>query len=84
MKAIVQDRYGPLEEVLRPREVETPVPATGQVLVRVRAASVHIGDCHMIGACPALPARWSTGHAGPGRLSPARTSPASWRPSATV
>jgi NADPH:quinone reductase-like Zn-dependent oxidoreductase len=54
MRAIVQERYGPLDEVLRLREVETPAPADGQVLVRVVAASVHIGDCHIIRGLPKL------------------------------
>ncbi len=54
MKAIVQDRYGPLEDVLQLREVETPAPAPGQVLVRIKAASVHIGDCHIIRGVPKL------------------------------
>ncbi len=54
MKAIVQDHYGPLDDVLHVREVETPVPAAGQVLVRVQAASVHIGDCHIIRGVPKL------------------------------
>ena len=54
MKAIVQERYGPLEEVLRLREVETPAPAMGQVLIRVETASVHIGDCHIIRGIPRL------------------------------
>jgi NADPH:quinone reductase-like Zn-dependent oxidoreductase len=54
MKAIVQERYGPLEEVLQLREVATPSPAAGQVLVAVRAASVHIGDCHMVRGLPKL------------------------------
>jgi NADPH:quinone reductase-like Zn-dependent oxidoreductase len=54
MKAIVQERYGPLEEVLRLCEVETPAPAMGQVLVRIQAASVHIGDCHIIRGVPRL------------------------------
>ena len=54
MKAIVQDRYGPLEDVLQLREVETPAPTPGQVLVRIQAASVHIGDCHVIRGVPKL------------------------------
>ena len=54
MRAIVQERYGPLEEVLQLREVPSPTAAPGQVLVRVRAASVHIGDCHMIRGLPRL------------------------------
>ena len=54
MKAIVQDRYGPLQDVLQLREMETPSPAAGQVLLRVEAASVHIGDCHVIRGVPKL------------------------------
>jgi NADPH:quinone reductase-like Zn-dependent oxidoreductase len=54
MRAIVQERYGPLEEVLELREVATPTAAPGQVLVRVEAASVHIGDCHVIRGLPRL------------------------------
>lgn len=54
MRAIVQERYGPLQEVLQLREVETPAPAAGQVLVRVHTASVHIGDCHIIRGLPKL------------------------------
>jgi NADPH:quinone reductase-like Zn-dependent oxidoreductase len=54
MKAIVQDRYGPLEDVLQLTEVETPAPSPGQVLVRIQAASVHIGDCHIIRGVPKL------------------------------
>jgi NADPH:quinone reductase-like Zn-dependent oxidoreductase len=43
MQAIVQDRYGSAE-VLRTREIDRPEIADGDVLVRVRAASVHVGD----------------------------------------
>ncbi len=43
MKAAVQDRYGP-PEVVRIADIETPVPADDQVLVRVRAASVNRAD----------------------------------------
>jgi NADPH:quinone reductase-like Zn-dependent oxidoreductase len=43
MKAVVQERYGP-PDVLELREVDEPVPGDDQVLVRVRAASVHPGD----------------------------------------
>ena len=40
MKAIVQDRSGS-EQVLRLRDVDTPIPADDRVLLRVRAASVN-------------------------------------------
>ena len=43
MKAAVRYRYGP-PEVVELRDIERPVPSEGQVLVRVRAASVNRGD----------------------------------------
>ncbi|BCB73808.1 NAD(P)-dependent alcohol dehydrogenase [Phytohabitans flavus] len=43
MKAIVYDRYGP-PEVLRYTDVEKPTAGAGQVLVRVRTASLNFGD----------------------------------------
>src|SRR4051794_4484353 len=43
MKAIVQDQYGP-SGVLRAADVEKPEIGDGDVLVRVHAASVHVGD----------------------------------------
>ena len=52
MKAIVQTKYGSPSEVLELREVEKPVVADDQVLVRVHAASIHIGDAHMAKGVP--------------------------------
>jgi NADPH:quinone reductase-like Zn-dependent oxidoreductase len=43
MKAIVQDHYG-TEEALELRDIAKPSIGDDQVLVRVNAASVHIGD----------------------------------------
>jgi NADPH:quinone reductase-like Zn-dependent oxidoreductase len=43
MQAIVQDRYGS-EEVLRLRDIERPHIGDHEVLVRVHAASIHVGD----------------------------------------
>ena len=43
MKAIVQDKYGSAE-VLEARDIEKPVIGDEDVLVRVHAASVHVGD----------------------------------------
>lgn len=43
MKAIVYTEYGP-PDVLQIKEMETPVPADDEILVRVRAVSVGFGD----------------------------------------
>ena len=43
MRAVVHDRYGP-PEVLRVEDVERPVPADDEVLVRVHASTVTRGD----------------------------------------
>lgn len=43
MRAVVHDRYGP-PEVLRVADVERPVPAENEVLVRVHATTVTRGD----------------------------------------
>lgn len=43
MKAIVQDRYGS-PHVLELRDIDKPVVKDDEVLVRVRAAAVNIGD----------------------------------------
>jgi NADPH:quinone reductase-like Zn-dependent oxidoreductase len=51
MKAIVQDRYGSAE-VLKLEEIEKPAVGKGQVILRVGAASVFIGDWHMMTGTP--------------------------------
>lgn len=51
MKAIVQDRYGSID-ALRFTEVERPDPGLGQVLLRVRAASVHADNWHVVHGRP--------------------------------
>ena len=51
MKAIVQDRYGP-PDVLALRDVDQPIPAGNEVLVRVRAASVNARDWHLMRGDP--------------------------------
>lgn len=64
MKAMVYDRYGP-PDVLRAEDIPRPVPAVGEVLVRVRAGSVSTADWRMRAAAyPGilwLPGRLMTG-----------------------
>ncbi len=54
MKAIVQDGYGTPADVLRFAEIADPVPGPGEVLVRVRAASVHPDVWHVVAGRPAV------------------------------
>jgi NADPH:quinone reductase-like Zn-dependent oxidoreductase len=51
MKAFVYERYGPPEN-LRLAEVDRPVPDTGEVLVKVLAASVNAADWHVLRGKP--------------------------------
>ncbi len=51
MKAIVQDRYGSLD-VLELREIERPVVEADEVLVGVRATSVHPDIWHVVTGRP--------------------------------
>ena len=51
MRAAVNERYGP-PEVVEVREVARPVPADGEVLVAVRAATVNRTDCGLRSASP--------------------------------
>lgn len=51
MKAIVIDRYGAPED-MRLTEVDTPIPADDQLLVRVYAASVNSWDCDYVRGRP--------------------------------
>jgi NADPH:quinone reductase-like Zn-dependent oxidoreductase len=46
MKAIVCTRYGP-SEVLQLQEVEKPVPRDHEVLIRICASTVTMGDCEI-------------------------------------
>ena len=46
MRAIVCARYGP-PDVLAIKEVDTPTPKDNEVLIKVHAASVTMGDCEL-------------------------------------
>jgi NADPH:quinone reductase-like Zn-dependent oxidoreductase len=51
MKAVVQHRYGGVEQ-LEITDVEAPEPAAGEVLVRVRAAGIERGTVHLMTGLP--------------------------------
>ena len=51
MKAIVQVNYGS-PDLLQLRDVDNPVVKDDEVLVRVRAAAVNIGDWHLLQGVP--------------------------------
>jgi len=52
MKAIVQDKYGSPDDVLELQDIDKPVVKDDEVLVRVHAASVHIGDWVLMRGVP--------------------------------
>ena len=68
MRAVVCTKYGP-PEVLQLREVEKPVPKDGEILVKVVATTVHVGDTRIrafsIPTAEWLPARLVLGIRGP-------------------
>ena len=59
MKAIVQDQYGSFD-VLKARNIERPRIGDDQILVRVHAASVHLGDWVLMTGSPLI-MRMATG-----------------------
>lgn len=52
MKGILHTGFGPPRDALRLGEIDRPVVAGDEVLVRVRAASIHIGDVYGIRGLP--------------------------------
>jgi len=52
MLAVVHDRYGAPEEVLTSRRIDRPKIGAGEVLVRVHAAGLHVGDCFGVRGSP--------------------------------
>lgn len=52
MKAITQHKYGSPGDVLELEEIDKPLIKDPEILVRVHAASVHIGDSHMTRGVP--------------------------------
>ena len=80
MKAVIQSRYGG-PEILQFQEVERPQVGDGEVLVRVHAASIHVGDWVLMTGKPYL-MRMATGLRKPKNPIPAPTSPAPSRRSA--
>jgi NADPH:quinone reductase-like Zn-dependent oxidoreductase len=59
MQAMVQDRYGS-RDVMQLREIPIPEIDADQVLVRVRAASIHVGDWILMTGSPFV-MRFATG-----------------------
>jgi NADPH:quinone reductase-like Zn-dependent oxidoreductase len=59
MKAITYDHYGSFD-LLAVKDIDQPVPKANEVLVRVRAVGLQIGDCFGVRGSP-FPVRIATG-----------------------
>lgn len=53
MKAVICTRYGP-PEVLEIRDIDKPLPKDNEVLIKVRATTVHVGDTKLRGLKPGM------------------------------
>jgi len=51
MRAVVHDRYGSFD-LLELRDIDEPGVGDDEVLVRVRAAGLHVGDCFSVRGAP--------------------------------
>ena len=72
MRAIVQDAYGAApEDVLRLARIDKPTAGDGEILVRVRAASVDRGTWHLMAGLPSA-MRVATGFRRPKAQNPGR------------
>jgi len=71
MKAIIQDRYGPPQDVLLLQDVDRPNVSDDEVLVRVHASAVAGDDWHLVRGLPYV-ARMVTGLLKPKNRIPGR------------
>jgi NADPH:quinone reductase-like Zn-dependent oxidoreductase len=64
MKAIIQEKYGAPNDVLELKDIDKPVVKDDEVLVRVHAASIHVGNWVAVRGVPYI-MRPITGLRGP-------------------
>ncbi len=59
MKAVVYEKYGELEDVLKLKEVEKPSPRDNEVLVKIHATGINFADFGLVRGKPLLGRLWS-------------------------